>query len=147
MGVQGPFGVFVLPAAVKEIVLFAGGIGIAPFRSIIREVLAKQLPIDTTLFYSNRYVEESSFFEEIDDFERACKRFKAVVTLTGDDTPSAWTREIGRIDRAMIARHLPDLSRSLFYMCGPESFMEHIKTLLTESGVDVKTRLKKELFG
>ena len=147
VGVQGPFGVFVLPEQIDHMVLFAGGIGIAPLRSMIREALARVLPMDITLFYSNRFIEETVFFEEIDDYERATPRFKAVCTITGGDVSSEWKRETGRIDRAMIAKYVPDLTRATYFMCGPDAFMEQVKTILSEQGVDVKTRLKKELFG
>lgn len=148
VGVQGPFGVFTLPENTQHIVMFAGGIGIAPFRSMIREVLARQLPIQMTLFYSNRFIEESVFFEELDDFALQSQTFKAVCTLTGGDVSSEWKGEVGRFNQAMLDKHCSvDDQNIQFFMCGPEAFMEQVKAVLAAKGIDVKKRLKQELFG
>ncbi len=147
VGIQGPFGVFVLPETAPKVVMFAGGIGIAPFRSMIREVLARQLPIEMVLFYSNSFVEESVFFEELDDFALQSAKFKAICTLTGGDVSSEWKGETGRFNQAMFDKHCQDEAGAVYLMCGPESFMEGVKEVLSAKGVDVKTRLKKELFG
>jgi len=147
VGIQGPFGVFTLPETASKIVMFAGGIGIAPFRSMIREVLAKQLPIEMVLFYSNRFIEESVFFEELDDFARATPKFKAVCTLTGGDVSGDWKDETGRIDQKMFEKYCQDEPGNVYLMCGPEAFMEQVKEILTVKGIETKTRLKKELFG
>lgn len=147
VGIQGPFGVFVVPETAPKMVMFAGGIGIAPFRSMIREILARQLPIEMVLFYSNSFVEDAVFFEEIDDFERATPKFKAICTLTGGDVSVDWKRETGRFSQAMFEKYCQDEPGTVYLMCGPEAFMEQVKEVLTAKGVDVKTRLKKELFG
>lgn len=147
VGIQGPFGVFTLPTTAPKIVMFAGGIGIAPFRSMIREVLAKQLPIKMVLFYSNRFIEESVFFEELDDFERASPDFKSVCTLTGGDVSSEWKGETGRCDQNMFDKYVQDEPGTVYLMCGPEAFMESVSAILAGKGIEVKTRLKKELFG
>ncbi len=148
VGIQGPFGVFTLPENAPAMVMFAGGIGIAPFRSMIREVLAKQLPIDMILFYSNRFIEESVFFEELDDFALQSPKFKAVCTLTGGDISSEWKGEVGRFNQAMLDKHcIVDDPNMQFLMCGPEAFMEQVKAVLSDKGIDTKKRLKQELFG
>lgn len=147
VGIQGPFGVFTLPEKATKLVMFAGGIGIAPFRSMIREILARQLPIEMVLFYSNSFIEDSVFFEEIDDFERATSKFKAICTLTGGDVSGDWKGETGRFNQSMFDKYCQDEPGNIYFMCGPEAFMEQVKEVLTAKGVDVKTRLKKELFG
>ena len=53
--VEGPFGSFVLHKnAARPALFFAGGIGITPFRSIIKDATERRLPHPMTLFYSNR---------------------------------------------------------------------------------------------
>lgn len=147
VGVQGPFGVFTLPEQTPKLVLFAGGIGIAPFRSMIREILKRDLPIETTLFYSNRFIEEAVFFEELDDFVRESPSFKEICTLTGGDVSADWKGETGRFNEAMFDKYYTDTPDTIYMMCGPEAFMEQVKSVLVAKGVDTKTRLKKELFG
>lgn len=147
VGIQGPFGVFVLPKEVDHLVIFAGGIGITPFRSMIRELQQTARQVHVTLFYSNRYIEDTVYFEEFEALAKEWPLFKFVATLTGDDTPSIWKGETGRVSAAMIRKYVPDLHRSMYYMCGPDTFMTGMKTALEAEGVDVKKQLKKELFG
>jgi ferredoxin-NADP reductase len=147
VGIQGPFGVFVLPQNVTPLVMFAGGIGISPLRSMLREAYLRQLPVDITLFYSNRYVEDAVYLEELEDLGNTWPNFHPIFTLTGDDNPSIWKGELGRCDAAMLRRHLSDFTKGEFLMCGPDAFMDQVKVILEGEGVDVKKRLKKELFG
>lgn len=147
VGVQGPFGVFTLPETAERLVMFAGGIGIAPFRSMLREAKLKNLPLDAVLIYSNRFIEDAVFFEELDDLEREWPRFKAVCTLTGGDTPSGWKGKTGRVDDAMCTPFVQGTEGEVYLMCGPEAFMEQVKSILAAKGIDVKAKLKKELFG
>lgn len=147
VGIQGPFGVFTLPEKASKVVMFAGGIGIAPFRSMIREILARKLPIEMLIFNSNSFIEDAVFFEELDDFALQSPGFKAVNTLTGGDVSKDWTGETGRFNQAMFDKYCVDEPGNVYMMCGPEAFMESVKEVLTAKGIDTKTRLKKELFG
>ncbi|MBP7134425.1 hypothetical protein KBA73_04385 [Patescibacteria group bacterium] len=148
VGVQGPFGVFVLPKELpSSLVLFAGGIGIAPLRSMIRELHLTNAAVPITLFYSNRYIEDAVYFEEFQELAKSWPLLTFVPTLTGEDNPSIWKGELGRLSRAMIQKYVPDLQKPLYYMCGPDSFMDAIQGIMAEAGVDTKKQLKKELFG
>mgnify|MGYP003452290938 CR=1 FL=1 len=147
VGIQGPFGVFVLPKDVPEVVIFAGGIGITPFRSMIRELVQTQQNVPVTLFYSNRYIEDAVYFEELETLAKEWPLFTFVPTLTGEDNPSIWKGETGRVNAGMIKKYVPDLQKPTYFMCGPDSFMEGVKLILEAEGVNVKKQLKKELFG
>lgn len=147
IGIQGPFGVFTLPKQAEHLVFFAGGIGITPFRSMIRELYRSGSLTPVTLFYSNRYIEDAVYLEEFEDLAKMWPSFTFVPTLTGEDNPSIWKREVGRISLSMIQNYVPDLQKPVYLMCGPNPFMESLKELLEKAGVDVKAKLKKELFG
>ncbi len=146
VGIQGPFGVFVVPEDAQRLVFFAAGIGITPLRSMIRSLALqkKQLPI--TLLYSNKSVEETVYFEEFERLAKDWPSFQPVFFLTAH-TPSEWNYATGRINAESFARYCPDIADATFLMCGPASFMDCVKGLLEERGVDVKRRLRKELFG
>lgn len=146
VAIQGPFGVFVLPPGEGPLVIFAAGIGITPFRSMISSLDAQGAEREVILFYSNKTVEDIAYFEDFDALAKKVDWFKPVFTLTRGE-PSAWPGERGRIDGEMLDRHLPSLDGYTFMVCGPKSFMETIKLMLEERGVDTRTRLKQELFG
>ena len=60
--IEGPYGNFTLHKnATRWYVFLTGGIGITPFRSIIRDAARKKLPHRLFLFYSNRRPEDGAF--------------------------------------------------------------------------------------
>ncbi len=146
VGIQGPFGVFVLPPGEGPIAIFAAGIGITPFRSMIRSLEATGQTREVTVFYSNKTIEDTAYFEEFDALSKKASWFKPVFTLTLDQ-PNVWPGERGRINGDMLDKHVPVLDGYTFMACGPKSFMETMKLMLEERGVDTRARLKQELFG
>ena len=63
---EGPFGSFTLQAdASIPAVFLTGGIGITPFRSIIRDAIATKLAHQLWLFYSNNRPEDAAFLDEL----------------------------------------------------------------------------------
>ncbi len=147
VGLQGPFGVFHLPSDASSLVMFAGGIGVTPFRSMIRSLALREAPLDVILFYSNRYVEGAVYAEEFRRLSRDWPRFRFVMTLTGDDTPQKWDGEVGRVNVEMIGKYVPDMQNTHFLACGSMAFMEAMKEILISNGVDVATRFRIERFG
>lgn len=143
---QGPFGVFTIHEGVSPLVIFAGGIGITPFRSMIRELAAKKSETQVILFYSNKRVEDIAYFDEFNRLAEEWPAFHPIYNLT-EHAPSKWRWEIGRLDRDMVKRHFSEFEHGEFLMCGPPPFMETVEKILLIEGVEVKKRLRKELFG
>lgn len=143
---QGPFGVFCPPVQSETpIAFFAGGIGITPFRSYIRECVIQGAKHPIVLIYSNRTIEEAAFMEEMQKLDQQ-DLLHTVMILTRD-APENWEAPVGRLNQSHIDKIKPVLATGKFYACGPDSFMDAVKALLTENGVDVKTRYKQESFG
>ncbi|MEI7512630.1 MAG: FAD-dependent oxidoreductase [Candidatus Uhrbacteria bacterium] len=146
VGVQGPFGVYVLPEGENPLVMFAGGVGVTPLLSMIRSLVAQNVEREVTLFYSNALIEETAYFEELDSLAKRCPWFKPVFILT-QGSPNPWPGESRRLDGPMLDAHVSSLEDVTFLMCGPKPFMDTVKLILEERGVDTRTRLKQELFG
>ena len=69
--IVGPFGSLTLHQnAARPAVFLAGGIGITPFRSMLRQAAEQKLPHHLFLFYSNRCPEGAAFLEELQELER-----------------------------------------------------------------------------
>lgn len=145
VGIQGPFGVFVLPLTEVPLVMFAGGIGVTPLRSMIRSLVKNGGSRPVTLFYSNKYPEESPYLEEFLVLADQAPWFRFIPILT-QQAPSEWKGERGRLDPAMLARHSVIDAGTTYLMCGPRSFMDSVRGFLTEAGID-KKQIKEELFG
>src|SRR3989344_2476205 len=68
--IEGPFGDFTLhenPS--RKAVFIAGGIGITPVRSIIKDAPERKIPHKLVLIYSNRNPEGAAFLKDLSDFE------------------------------------------------------------------------------
>lgn len=146
VGIQGPFGVFVLPPGESPLVMFAGGIGVTPLRSMIRSLMLSGSTRPVTLFYSNKYAEESPYLEEFLMLAAKASWFRFIPILT-QQAPSDWKGERGRLDMAMLQKHGVLDAGTTYLMCGPRPFMESVRGFLKEAGIDTKKQLKEELFG
>ena len=133
--VEGPNGKMVLhedPS--KPAVLFAAGIGITPFRAMLEWATEKKLPHQFTLFYSNRTPALTAFLDDLEAWSKRNPNIQLVPTIT-DSTDPDWRYETGRVDEAMVARHVPDLKRPVYYLAGPPGMVEALKKLLLDRGV------------
>lgn len=116
-------GDFILPKDPnKKLVFIAGGIGITPFRSMIKYLIDTNQPRPIILLYANKTVDEIVYYEI---FTQAQKLgIKTVYTLT-DKTklPTNWQGSVGRIDEAMIRHEVSDFMERTFYLSGPRSMI------------------------
>lgn len=129
-------GSFVLPEkSDKEVVMLAGGIGVAPMRSMVEWATHKKLEHKITLLYSNRTPGEAAFLDELRGWETENQNFKLVATITEGYDPS-WKGERGRIDEAMLRRHVSDVSTARYYIAGPPAMVASTWQMLVGMGVD-----------
>jgi ferredoxin-NADP reductase/nitrite reductase/ring-hydroxylating ferredoxin subunit len=143
----GPQGEFVLHDDYsKPAVFLSGGIGVTPFRSMIKYATDKRLPVKIVMFDSNRNEANILYKGEFDKWAVENRNFQPVHTLT-DEIPESWSGERGRIDRSMIERHLnkDELGNSIFYICGPPGMLKAMQKLLQEMQAP-KERIKVEEF-
>jgi ferredoxin-NADP reductase len=131
--VKGPSGDFVFrDGESPTLVLMAGGIGIAPFRSMVRYIRDKGLPVATHLFYSARSPADLSYREEWDRLAGEHPNFHPSFTVTREHL--GWTGRVGRIDAALIGNALKDPA-ALYYLCGPDPMIQDLRSLLNDAGV------------
>ncbi|HTX51881.1 MAG TPA: FAD-dependent oxidoreductase [Candidatus Baltobacteraceae bacterium] len=133
---NGPAGGFTLHAdASRPAVFLAGGIGITPFMSMIKQVVYEATARDLFLFYANRRPEDSAFLQTLQALADSARTFRFIPTFTSPDVSGPVRGERGRIDAPMLVRHLPDLRGPLYYAAGPPAMVEAMRDLLTQAGV------------
>ena len=137
VGLRGPAGMFTLdPADSRPAVFLAGGIGVTPFMSMLREAAHSRLARDLWLFYSNRRPEDSAFLEELMALPGPNPRLHFVGTMVEMDKSSRpWKGETGFLDRSMLERHLKDLAGKVYYIAGPPGLVEAMQKMLVAAGV------------
>ena len=140
--VKGPMGVFVLDENAKNIVFIGGGIGITPFRDMIKYATDKKLQNKLTLVYSSRVPAEICYKNEWELWQRQNPNLKVVHTVTDD---ALWQGRKGRINEAMIKESCNGLSNALFYIFGPPAMVEGLSQLLKSMNIP-QQNVKVEKF-
>lgn len=143
--VSGPSGMFTLPADLQiPVALIAGGIGITPFRSMIKDAVERRSPRDLVLLYSNRHPKDAPFLKELQGWTRDHPRFRLIATMT-QAAAHEWPGWRGRIDAALIGDTLETLERWLVYVAGPPEMVDALTETLGEAGV-AEERVRVEHF-
>lgn len=142
--IKGPIGIFILQENAKEIVLLGGGIGITPFRDMIKYATDKRLSIKLTLLYSNRTPADIVYKAEWPIFEQQNSKLKVVNTIT-DYQGNDWNGKRGRINEQMIKEFCMDINNALFYICGPPGMVDGLSQLLKTMNVP-QSNIKIEKF-
>lgn len=145
---EGPMGSFTLhknPA--KAAVFLAGGIGITPFRSIVRQASKEKLPHQIYLFYSNRRPEDAAFLDELQDLSESTAHFIFIAAMTEmGKSKRNWTGERGFINREMLVKHFCDLNGPIYYVAGPPAMVAAMQQMLARIGVS-EDDIRTEEFG
>lgn len=140
---ERPEGDFIIDDPNAEFVFIAGGIGITPYRAILKDLDHKRLPFKAALLYGNR---NSDFFfkDELDDIAAQNPNFKITYIVAPD-----------HIDEAKIREAAPDLSskggstfggkNTLFYISGPEPMVEAFEKMMLKMGIPDE-HLKRDFF-
>ncbi len=138
-------GDFVLPEDKnKKLVFMAGGIGVTPFRSMIKYLLDKNEKRDITFFYSNYGVADMAY-KDIFDQAREKLGIKTVYTITNQPFPVDWTGATGYVDEAMIRREVPDFKDRTFYISGSRGMVLAFTDTLGRMGIS-KRNIKTDFF-
>jgi ferredoxin-NADP reductase len=144
--VRRPRGSFTLHRDItRPAVFLAGGIGIAPIRSIIQQATRERLPHKLYLFYSNREADDAAFIEEFESLTAQNPNFTFIPTVTGHRT-IAWPYEKGHINHEMLTRYLLWLKGPIYYIAGPSGMVTAMADLLNSSGVN-EDDMRTEEFG
>ncbi len=138
-------GDFVMPKEKeKKLVFISGGIGITPFRSIVKYLIDKDEKRDIVHFYSNKNFGDIAYADLLAEAEKKLQ-IKTIYTLTDKDIPKGWPGERGFIDQEKIEKYVPDYKERIFYLSGPHTMVDAFNALLRKMGVP-RTNIKKDFF-
>ncbi len=129
----GPFGDFVIQDTDAKIIGVAGGVGLAPLRSIVFSLLEKGVDREIWLFYGTRTRDDLYYHEDMQELADEYENFKYVPAL--DSSQPEWDGEVGLITEVM-DDYLEEEWDMEGYLCGPPPMMEATIDLLTDYGVD-----------
>lgn len=147
--IDGPGGSFTLHKnSAKPAVFLAGGIGITPFLSMIRQASHDRLPHPIYLFYSNRRPEDAAFLNDLEELAKANPNFHLVLTMTEMSKSSKlWKGETDFINCQMLSRHIPNLQGPIYYIAGPPAMVAAMRQALNQAAVDEDDIRTEEFAG
>lgn len=120
-------GTMILPEGKKEVVMIAGGVGITPFRSMIREIEQKNIPITPILIHVSR---DTFLYKE----ELQKKPFEQ--------------HRVGRNETEKILENVVEKHpTALYFVAGSENFVQNIEGRLLDAGIDTTAIFKDEFKG
>ena len=130
----------------KPAVFLAGGIGIAPFLSMLSYATAEKLRHPIVLFYANRNLEDAAFIDTLWKLERENPRFRFIPTLTRAASNNGWKGRTGYISSEMLLLQVGILQGPIYYIAGPPTMVAGTRQMLSEGGVD-EDDIRTEEFG
>lgn len=134
IGVRGPFG-HPWPLAEsrgKDVVVVAGGLGMAPLRPVVHAVLdARDRYGRLDLLYGARTPDDLLFARELDRWR---SRSDIGLAVTVDAAPRGWQGDVGVVTR-LFPRLSCDPRHTVAMVCGPEVMMRFAVKALRELGV------------
>lgn len=139
----GPGGRLSIPPDAERIAFLAGGVGITPARSLLRDaVLTGRAFDDALVVYGNRDPGCVPFLAELEAMGGSGVRVVPVY----EQPPVGWAGERGFITAETVARHVNPGDGRVFYVSGPPVMVDAMETVLDELGVDAGRRVV-ERFG
>lgn len=136
VGVRGPYGTGwdLAGAAGRDVLVVAGGLGLAPVRPIVTELFADRATYGrAALLMGARSPETLLYREELETWRA---RLDIEVEVTVDSAEATWRGDVGVVT-TLIDRAPVDLANTRAFVCGPEVMMRFCARALEERGVPV----------
>jgi len=134
LGLRGPFGIGwpMAEAGGRDVVVIAGGLGLAPLRPALYRLFAERERYGrVTLLFGARSPADILFREEIESWRR---HLDVGIEVTVDHADSHWRGNVGVVT-TLIRRAAFDPARTIAMVCGPEVMMRFAIAALQEAGV------------
>ena len=136
---KGPRGLMTLhddPA--RAAVFIAGGIGITPFMSMLRQAAHAGLTRRLMLLYSNRTPADAPFLGELQTLAEHDANVRLLARMTDAD---------GFLDADAVKRFVAEAASPLYYLAGPPAMVTAMKTLLRGAGVSDADVRSEQFYG
>jgi ferredoxin-NADP reductase len=128
----------------KDVVYLAGGSGITPMMSMIREVTDRGLDRRMHLLYGSRTPDDIIFADELERL--AAAHDNLTVDMVISEPPDGYQGLTGFLDRELISERAGDLTNKTFFVCGPEAMYTLCRSELEALGLKRK-QIRVEAYG
>ena len=143
---SGPSGVFHFNPILhhKKMVCIAGGSGITPFMSMIREIVECGLDRQIYLFYGNQTLDDVIFHEALIRISEKFENIHYVPVV--ESPPPDYSGKTGYITADLIKSSMGDTTEASFFVCGPQAMYDFCLPEIEKLGVR-QERIRREMYG
>ena len=134
VNLSGPYGDFYLRGDCDEIIMIAGGSGLAPMKAIILDVLEREIDIKMNFFFGAVTKRDLYYIDYFQDLADKHDNFRFIPALSGPAPDDNWDGEVGLITD-VVARHIDDGSAMEGYLCGSPGMINACLKVLDGKGV------------
>lgn len=144
--VQGPAGTFIFEGTESTgIVLIAGGVGITPMMSKIRNLTDQAWEHPVNLIYAVQKIDQTIFMSELTTLRERHPNFKVLFVPT-TVIDSLWSGPRGLLTAEIIEDFVPDIATQRVHLCGPKPMMDAVIGILEQLGTS-EENIFTESFG
>ncbi len=129
---SGPYGDFYLQKSHSKIICVAGGVGLAPLKSIVQFWKSNEKHRDIELYYGARTINDlydHDYFSKLAEENENFRYFPAL-----SDPGDNWKGEIGFI-HDILKKNMTDGDSSEAYLCGPQVMLDAVTEVLNSKNV------------
>jgi Na+-transporting NADH:ubiquinone oxidoreductase subunit F len=150
LDIAGPYGTFFADDTDREMIFVGGGAGVAPLRSMIRDLVVDQQTTRTVSFwYGARDPLELCYRDEFERLQAESPRFTYTCALSEPQPQGDCEEEVGFIHEVLERRYLKDHPAPEvceYYLCGPPLMIKAVLAMLERYGVD-RDNIRFDDFG
>lgn len=127
-----------------DLVFLAGGSGITPFMSMIREATDRNLARKIHLIYGSEQPDDVIFHDELR--ERAARHGNFTYSLVISNPPEGYEGLTGFVTADLICAVMPHTPGRTYYICGPEQMYTFCLPEIEKLG-PARRKIRKEVYG
>jgi ferredoxin-NADP reductase len=136
---KGPRGLLTLHEDRSRAAVFiAGGIGITPFMSMLRQAAHDRLARRLFLLYSNRRPQDAPFLAELQALAQRADSFRLLARMTDAD---------GFLDSEAVKSLVGDAAAPVYYLAGPPAMVGAMKAVLRSAGIGDSDVRSEQFYG
>jgi ferredoxin-NADP reductase len=134
---SGPTGSFTpVGHPAKKLLYLSAGSGVTPLMSMTRAVYDMAANLDIVFIHSARTPVDIIFHEELLGMQASMPGLRVISICEGRGDTTEWQQPIGRLDLPLLHQQVPDFKEREVFTCGPQGYMEAVKSLLKEGEFD-----------
>jgi len=132
----GPMGDFHLHDGDGEIIMVAGGSGMAPMVSLLADMAKNKEERKVTYFFGALTKKDMFYLDEMAEFEKQLPNFKFVPALSAPEPDDKWNGEVGLITQPL-EEYLKEIDTSIAqgYLCGSPGMINACTTIMKNLGI------------